>query len=124
MTVDDLINRQAVINALVERTHFSWETLKKLYPMLEVLEWLPSVQPETCEYWDRESNICALYRPSAVPAPKTVIYSGDGYADGCMIYDSAECPKCGYTYENGDNAWGEPYCPHCGQLLNWDAENE
>lgn len=61
---------------------------------------------------------------SAHPTPKTVIYSGDGYADGYMVYDSAECPECGYEYEESDKAWGEPYCPHCGQLLNWDTEGE
>lgn len=61
---------------------------------------------------------------SAQPTPKTVIYSGDGYADGYMVYDSAECPECGYEYEESDKAWGEPYCPHCGQLLNWNTEGE
>lgn len=34
--------------------------------------------------------------------PKMVLYSGDGYADGYMVYDMAECPSCGYEYEDGD----------------------
>ena len=56
--------------------------------------------------------------------PQTVIYSGDGYADGEMVYDMAECPNCGYEYENGDKDWGLPFCPSCGQKLNWESEDE
>ncbi len=54
--------------------------------------------------------------------PKTVLYSGDGYADGHMVYDMAECPNCGYEYEDGDKDWGENFCPHCGQPLKWESE--
>ena len=54
--------------------------------------------------------------------PKTVLYSGDGYADGYMVYDMAECPNCGYEYEDGDKDWGLPFCPSCGQKLNWESE--
>ena len=52
--------------------------------------------------------------------PKTVLYSGDGYADGYMVYDMAECPNCGYEYEYGDKDWGLSYCPNCGQKINWE----
>lgn len=71
-------------------------------------------------------SVCDEYTvlPSAQPEQKTVIYSGDGYADGHMVYDLAECPECGYEYEEGDMSWGEPYCPHCGQSLNWDTEGD
>lgn len=51
--------------------------------------------------------------------PKTVLYSGDGYADGYMVYDMAECPNCSYEYEDGDKDWRLPFCPSCGQKLNW-----
>jgi rubrerythrin len=54
--------------------------------------------------------------------PKTVLYSGDGYADGYMVYDMAECPTCGYEYEDGDKDWGLSFCPNCGQKLNWESE--
>ena len=56
--------------------------------------------------------------------PKTVLYSGDGYADGYMVYDMAECPNCGYEYEDGDKDWGLSFCPSCGQKLNWESEDE
>jgi len=66
--------------------------------------------------------------PSVTPAiheePLGVIYSGDGYADSYMVYDLANCPACDYEYEEGDKDWGEPFCPHCGQRLNWDLETE
>ena len=56
--------------------------------------------------------------------PKTVIYSGDGYADGYMVYDIAECPNCSYEYEYGDKDWGLPFCPNCGQKLNWERSDK
>ena len=55
---------------------------------------------------------------------KTVLYSGDGYADGYMVYDMAECPNCGYEYEDGDKDWGLPFCPNCGQSLDWESEEQ
>ena len=56
--------------------------------------------------------------------PREVLYSGDGYADGYMVYDMAECPNCGYEYEDGDKDWGLSYCPNCGQKLNWESEDK
>ena len=59
--------------------------------------------------------------PSIKPQePKTVIYSGDGYADGFMVYDMAECPNCGRKFEYGDETWNCNFCPDCGQALNWE----
>ena len=43
--------------------------------------------------------------PPVTPQSKTVLYSGDGYVDGYMVYDMAECPNC-------------------GQALNWESEGE
>ena len=56
--------------------------------------------------------------------PKTVLYSGDGYADGYMVYDMAECPNCGRKFEYGDKDWGLSFCPSCGQKLNWESEDK
>ena len=68
-------------------------------------------------YLKKELEVLALEQE-----PKTVIYSGDGYADGYMVYDMAECPNCGYEYEDGDKDWELPFCPSCGQKLNWESE--
>lgn len=50
---------------------------------------------------------------------KELLYSGDGYFNGRIVYDIAQCPSCGYEYEEGEMIWGEPFCPHCGQKLKW-----
>lgn len=53
---------------------------------------------------------------------KLVMYSGDGYADGYMVYDIANCPNCDYEFEDGDDNWNSPYCCRCGQRLKWEEE--
>ena len=54
--------------------------------------------------------------------PKPVIYQGDGYADGNMVYDMAECPNCEREFEYGRDEWEMPFCCACGQALEWKAE--
>ena len=56
--------------------------------------------------------------------PRPVCYESDGYADGGPVYDMATCPACGYRFEDYESAWGEPFCPHCGQALKWDPEED
>lgn len=56
--------------------------------------------------------------------PRPVCYESDGYADGGPVYDMAYCPACNFEYEEGDKDWGEPFCPHCGQALKWDPEED
>lgn len=51
-----------------------------------------------------------------------VIFESDGYADGNPVYDLAECPKCGFPFEDGDQDWESNYCPQCGQRLDWSDE--
>ena len=96
---EDCISRQAVLEE-------AFEVDTKEYGKIEVvgvdaINSLPPVTPQE---------------------PKTVLYSGDGYADGYMVYDMAECPNCGYEYEDGDKDWGLSFCPNCGQKLNWESE--
>ena len=64
--------------------------------------------------------ISRVEAPSAGPEKKSVIYYGDGYADGVLVHDCAECPSCGYIYDRNDAVWGEPFCPHCSQALEWE----
>jgi len=59
--------------------------------------------------------------PSA--EPREVIYSGDGYADGEMVYDMANCPNCDYEFEESNFIWGCKFCPECGQALDWGLDN-
>ena len=92
---DDLISRQKVLDVI----NLNWEYRRNC---IRAIEKLPPVTSE----------------------PKTVLYSGDGYADGYMIYDMAECPNCGYEYEDGDKDWGLSFCPNCGQKLDWESEGK
>lgn len=55
---------------------------------------------------------------------KMVRYEGDGYADGCLVYDMAYCPECDYYFEDGCETWECNYCPICGQRLKWRADDE
>lgn len=54
--------------------------------------------------------------------PKKPIYEADGYADGELVYDYAECPNCGHLFEYGINDWECNYCCECGQKLDWAVE--
>ena len=51
--------------------------------------------------------------------PKKPYSEADGYADGELVYDYAECPVCGHDFEYGINDWGSEYCSGCGQKLDW-----
>ena len=97
---EEAISRQAVLDCLTATG------LKKYDYILNArnkIKNLPSVKPQE---------------------PKTVLYSGDGYADGYMVYDMAECPNCGYEYEDGDKDWGLSFCPNCGQALDWERSDK
>lgn len=52
-------------------------------------------------------------------APMRPDYIADGYADGLLCYDYAQCPICGHDFEYGTNDWGSDYCSDCGQKLDW-----
>ena len=71
----DLIHRQVAIDEIreykVEPSRLTDDSEIKGYndgldTAISVLAVLPIAQQ--CEYWDSESNYCALYRPSAQPA--------------------------------------------------------
>lgn len=65
----------------------------------------------------------ALAIPSA--EPKRVLYIGDGYYNGEMVYDMAECPSCGEKYEDDEPAWKyAKFCMKCGQAISWEMEWE
>ena len=102
---EDAVSRQAVLGTIARVGLLKNETkeVKAISECLREVEKLQPVKPQE---------------------PKTVLYSGDGYADGYMVYDMAECPNCGYEYEDGDKDWGLSFCPNCGQKLNWESEVE
>lgn len=56
--------------------------------------------------------------------PMKPIYEADGYADGKLVYDYAECPNCGHFFEYCINDWWCNYCSDCGQKLDWSVEED
>lgn len=62
---DDLISRQAEIDALVERTHIDWESMKIMHPALEVIDNLPSAEKRGKWIFDGCGTSCSEcgYRP-------------------------------------------------------------
>ena len=102
---EDAISRQAVMDALCDGCELFKNGEKTCFTKCEEYHFLATLPPVT-------------------PQPKTVLYSGDGYADGHIVYDMAECPNCGYRYEDGDKDWGLSFCPNCGQALNWESEDK
>lgn len=75
-------------------------------------EHYPSIEPvnEACRM-----GMEALKKQ--IPTAPTL--SGDGYADGALVYDTWECPNCGERYEVEYEQYG--HCPSCGQAINWEA---
>ena len=51
--------------------------------------------------------------------PQKPNFQGDGYADGVLVYDYAECPVCECDFEEESRDWGCKFCPDCGQALDW-----
>lgn len=54
--------------------------------------------------------------------PKKPDFEGDGYADGCLVYDTWICPCCGKHYEVDYDDY--KHCPSCGQAIDWSGEDE
>jgi hypothetical protein len=79
----DLISRQAAIDALVKRTHLTWEYLKIIYPMLNVLEELPSA--ERHGRWEDVEH-----------APHNLFYATCSVCGDRQTIEVANyCPMCG-----------------------------
>lgn len=105
----DVIYRQEAIDELVNRTQFFWEDLKTLYPMLEVLERLPSAQTE------REIG---RWRE---------VYAETDYRNGWIEF-TCECCEYQHGLESGEYGWhyGDEipwkFCPVCGAEMK--GEND
>jgi len=70
-------------------------------------------EEELIEHYDEVKNVISQKTPNENPILK-VVYNED--------MTMAECPICGFEYEDTDGIWGEMYCPRCGQRLSWDED--
>lgn len=49
---------------------------------------------------------------------KEPYYSGDGYWNGELVYDTWTCPNCSKSYEVDYDDYD--FCPNCGQKIKWN----
>lgn len=124
--MSDLIEKQAAIDALGEEPEvwsgndeYEQGLNNQWHYDVNALKDLPSVQPETCAYWDGESNFCALHRPSAQAEQKKGKWR---HYEGYLT-----CSECGTEYDDdimthcGDDV--PKFCPNCGAKMD-EVENE
>jgi len=123
---DDLIRRGDAIDAViaegrtVDSHYLESERIIHVDDAVEAISMLPSAQPrQTCEYWDSESNFCALCRPSAQRKGKWM-FSPD-HAEGI-------CTNCHYKiygrpYQNTYLIVPYNYCPNCGAEMRGEDDD-
>lgn len=114
MTLDQAIWREAALAA-------SYQKQQKFTKANEYTVMLKKLEQE---HRQMESWLKSYKELIKRNTPNMVNYYGDGFYDGDMIYDGAECPNCGMDFEEDDENWGMSYCPHCGQKLQWEWEGE
>ena len=144
--MSDSIDRSIVIKMLIENKPMIWQNddyelgmLNQYENDLAIIKAVPSAEPETCAYWDRESNFCALHRPSAQPSyscshekdaqprmkGKWIPHSEKSreYIGTVLVsvkYDYWLCNICGYRVENGQPMYN--FCPNCGAYMRGEKE--
>lgn len=120
--VNDCISRAAAIDAMCELMHhwFGCDTKDEIREIKRELEKLPSAQPETCAYWDGESNICALHRPSAqsyIDPCETCQYSS-------LDWDEEPCDSCTMGGEtNHYKPSAQPQIIRCEDCMFYKADD-
>lgn len=114
--MSDLISRQAAIKA-IEDLQDCYNGFSDTYDkacIIGVIEEVPPIEPNSCEYWDRESRFCALCRPQAEPRKH-------GYFRPAKDGHGCECSECGTAYR-----WSEAdtmkYCKICGARMDGGEE--
>ena len=130
LTVLEMLKTEKPVILKNEETNKNDSTLEKMMSQKGAIEWLKTFEvkcchgeDETVNAWKREAIDIAT-RDIQRQIPKAVFYQGDGYADGHIVYDMAQCPECETWFEESDTNWETSYCPKCGQALDWNVEVE
>lgn len=112
--MSDLISRQMAIDAVLELRDCpnGYSDAYDKSEIIALLEEVPSAQQNTCEYWDGESNFCALCRPFAQPEQKHGRWIK-------LYHGNYKCSECGDWWGNDDNEMVEDFkfCPNCGARM-------
>ena len=82
-----------------------------------ILENIKFKSKDKSEIWALREAQDALIKRS----PAKVKY-GESHPEIIVALKYAECPSCDYPFEDYESIWGEPFCPHCGQALDWEVE--
>lgn len=82
----------------------------------KMLNKVPSAQPETCVYWDRESNICALHRPSAQPEPAIPLSWVENYIEWLKSLDNPFSTLTAVQISSMVKKWKEEQNDGCSQV--------
>lgn len=83
---------------------------------------LNSARPRKGSYDRLQSAFDMAIKALKKQIPKQPYYSGDGYWNGELVYDTWECPNCSKSYEVDYDDFD--YCPNCGQKIDWSKSNE
>ena len=120
--MDDLISRQAAIDALKAIKYGLWE--------IDIPS--PGSSPEYKEHHKQMQEMMGVVDnwidklsdlPSAQPERKTGKWIGtefDGYADGNPVYYEWKCSSCGCVVEDEEPTWN--FCPNCGAFMKGEQE--
>ena len=84
-----------------------------------ILENIKFKSKDKAEIWALREAYDALIKRS----PVKVKYD-EFNSDEVAGFKTASCPSCEWGFEDFEDIWGEPFCPHCGQALDWETESE
>ncbi len=108
----------------------------------EAIKWLEETIQDTDTYWescsealqkelDEQKEVFLLALSALRPVSREQVEkvwrgewmgSGDGYADGELVYDIWECSHCGYVIDEEDDPDMLPqFCPKCYAAMTDEA---
>ena len=82
-----------------------------------ILENVKFKSKDKAEIWALREAQNALIKRS----PVKVKYD-EFNSDEVAGFETASCPSCEWGFEDFEDIWKEPFCPHCGQALDWESE--
>lgn len=85
---------QQTAHRILENIKFKSKDKSEIWALREAQDALIKRSPVKIKYWSEETSKA----------------------------ETANCPSCEYQFDDYSDLWGEPFCPHCGQALDWEAE--